>query len=401
MIEIVGRRGYREVTVRELSRLANVSTGTFYAHFKDKDECLLRTYDLVVRRATEQIVSAQSGERDQRQRLHRAFAAFAWEVARRPQAARLALVEPYAVGPPAEARMRQAECLFERMLSQSLTGKSETSAASPLIVKGIMAGVNRVARARLLSGREKDLPALSDELTRWVLSFRDDARGRLKQLGGQRARIGSLYRSAQARREESRAEPEDDRALILIAVTKLAASEGYGHLTVPRIRSAAGVPRRSFDAHFDGVEDCFRAALELRTTSALENAAAVGLTKDWASNVHTTIACLCAQIVSDPLLANIAFADISASGPAGLRCRERTITGIAEYFAASGSQGVGPEALSAEASVAAIWSILHHYVTSGRKRELSWLVPTLSYLALAPTVGAGAAVEAIFREQQR
>lgn len=401
MIEIVGRRGYSEVTVRELSRLAGVSTGTFYAHFKDKDECLLRTYDLVVHRATTAIVATQSGERDQRQRLRQAFAAFAREVARRPQAACLALVEPYGVGPAAVERMLRTDCLFEKLLSQSLARTPETPAVPPLVVKGIVGGVSRVARARLLSGHENELPALSDELTRWVLSFRDDAAGRLNQLDGQCARIGSLYQSAQARQDVGPVVHEDDRALILVAVAKLAASQGYAQLTVPRIRSAAGVSRRSFDAHFDGVEDCFLAALELRTTNALEKAATVGPNGGWASNIHMTIACLCAQIAIDPLLASIAFADISASGAAGLRCRERVITGISESFAASEGKGGSPDALAAEASVAAIWTILHHYVTSGRTRELPRLVPTLSYLALAPTVGAGAATEAIFRGRKQ
>src|SRR5690349_23301030 len=37
------------------------------------------------------------------------------------------------------------------------------------------------------------------------------------------------------------------------ATARLASKEGYATLTVPRVRAAAGVSRRSFDTYFEGV----------------------------------------------------------------------------------------------------------------------------------------------------
>jgi hypothetical protein len=58
-----------------------------------------------------------------------------------------------------------------------------------------------------------------------------------------------------------------------------------------------------------------------------------------------------------------------------------------------------PTALAAEASVGAVWAVLHHYATTGRVAELPKLAATVSYLVLAPAIGAERAVEAICAEQ--
>ena len=75
MVEIAGEYGYEAVTVRELARLAGVSTRAFYEGFRDKEECFLKTYELVVQRAAAEIYSAQNGERRWPKRLRRALAA--------------------------------------------------------------------------------------------------------------------------------------------------------------------------------------------------------------------------------------------------------------------------------------------------------------------------------------
>lgn len=404
MIEIVGTRGYQAVTVREVANRAGVSTRAFYAHFQDKDDGVLRTYELVVQRATGEIVAAQSGERDWWERMRRAFEAFAREIEQRPRAARVALVEPYAMGPVALERMRRTESLFEAMLANSLARAPEPVELPPLVIKGMVAGVSRVATTRLLSGREDELLGLSSDLQQWVLSLRDVAADEVRDLA---TRVLEA-RPALAPPREEPSEPaedgsvrEDDRALILKAVAKLAASKGYGALTAPRIRSAAGVSRRNFDGHFEGVQDCFLAALEQRTLDAvaISSARARG-GDDWACDVHVAIAHLCARVANDPLLSRLAFVDVLAAGSAGLRCRERIVNRIAESFA-SGPAGEAPGALAAEASVGAVWAVLHGYVTAGRTHELARIAPTLSYLALAPAVGARRAAEAIRGAEER
>jgi hypothetical protein len=60
--------------------------------------------------------------------------------------------------------------------------------------------------------------------------------------------------------------------------------------------------------------------------------------------------------------------------------------------------GQRPSELSAEASIGALWGVIHHFVASGRGAQLSIAAPALSYLALAPALGGAAAVEVILTE---
>jgi AcrR family transcriptional regulator len=402
MTEIAGEEGYDAVTVRELSSLAGVSTRAFYKHFQDKDECVLQTYEMVVQRAAARIAAAQSGERDWRERLRRAFAAFAHEVASKPQAARLALLEPYAVGPTAIEQLSRTDNLFETMIVESFARAPERVELPPLVVKGIVAGVARVTRALLLADRERELPKRVDELLQWTLSYRDLATSELERLDRHPLQARHTPRpTTEEATEEDRYVREDDRALIITAITKLATAEGYQHLTVPRIRTAAGVSRRNFDAHFDGVDDCFLAALERRIAEATQSAASQATGQSWAGDVYHAITALCSRIARDPTLAKLAFVEVVETGPSGIRCREGIVKTIAESFEASAPPPQRPGELAAEASVGAVWGVLHHYVTSGRPHELPRIGATLSYLALAPAVGAPVAIEAIRQEQAR
>jgi hypothetical protein len=56
--------------------------------------------------------------------------------------------------------------------------------------------------------------------------------------------------------------------------------------------------------------------------------------------------------------------------------------------------------LAAEASVGAMWGVIHHLVATGRGAQLPAAAPILSYLALAPALGASAAVDAIVADSQ-
>lgn len=401
MVEIVGERGYDAVTVRELARLAGVSTRAFYENFGSKEECFLHTYELVVQRAAGRIVASQRSDHDWQGQMRLAFGAFAHEFELKPQAARLAFVEAFAVGPAALERMWHAEGMFEAMIRESFARAPDGIGVSPLLVKGIVAGIERVARARLLAGHEQAFAKLGDELLEWALCYRCEAAA--TALDGFDHRFASVALGeldSSARPETNDQAHGDERALILSAVAKLAVAEGFEQLTVARIRAVAGVPRRSFDANFEGVEDCFLAALELRAEHALSHAGLAYATgRSWPGGVHRALEALCAYLAFDPVLARIGFVEVFAPGLDGMRCRERLMASITKRFRDSAPLAQCPSELAAEASVGAIWGVLHHQLVAGQARRLPQIAPTLSFLALAPAIGAPAAADAIREEQ--
>jgi AcrR family transcriptional regulator len=394
MVELVAEHGYNDVSVAALSKRAHVSKRDFYKHFAGKEECFLAAYDLIVSNALRGVLAASEGEDEWRERLRLGLLAISGQVARSPETARLALVEVFAAGAGAVERMLRTNQLFEVLLAKNLA-LDGSPGLPPLVVKGIVAGCGRVARARLLSGHPRQLVLDGDELMEWALSFCDDDVTRLRGLGA----TGPPLPVAAAEMPLGGLPPGDERALILAATAKLASKEGYAALTVPRIRALAGVSKRSFDAHFDGAADCFLATLKLLSGLTLAAAEPFYLTADdWASGVHRMIARLCRHLAGDPAFANLAFLEVFSPGPEAVRWRSEMIAKLAAMLRREAPPAQRPTVFAAEASIGAMWGVIHHFVATGRGAQLPAAAPVLSYLALAPSLGGAAAIDAIVAE---
>lgn len=388
MVELVADRGYDAVAVATLTERARVSKRDFYKHFSGKEECFLATYDEIVRDSLRGVLAAVEDKEEWRQALGHGFLAFARQVAGNPEAARLALVEVFAAGAVAVQRMQHTNRLFEALVARTVAPADGPTPLPPLVVKGIVAGCGRVARARLLSGQPRQLTLDGGELMDWALSFWDDDVVRLRGLGV----AGAAALPATA------AEPPlgDERAMILAATARLASKAGYATLTVPRVRAAAGVSRRSFDTHFDGVADCFLAMLETLSGRTLAAAEPFYLAADdWASGVHRMIARLCQQLAGDPTFADLAFLEVFSPGPEAIQWRSEMIAKLAAMLRRGAPPARRPTVFAAEASVGAMWGVIHHFVATGRGGQLPAAAPVLSYIALAPALGGAAAVDTI------
>ena len=171
MIEEVAERGYPAATLARLVALAGVSKRAFHELFGTKEAYFLATYDAIVANAVRRIGAAYRSEGDWQARLRAGFAAYAAEVVDEPKAARLVLVEVLGAGPAALARMRRTRLIFEQVVSASFSEAPDGVTLPPLIAKGIVCGVERITRQRLLAGDVEELPALADELLAWALSY--------------------------------------------------------------------------------------------------------------------------------------------------------------------------------------------------------------------------------------
>jgi AcrR family transcriptional regulator len=394
MIELVAERGYNAIAVAMLTKRARVSKRDFYKHFSGKDECFLATYDLIINRSLRGVLTAVEGKGEWHRALGHGFLAFTRQIAGNPEAAQLALVEVFAAGAVAVERMLHTNQLFETLVAKSLALADGPAQLPPLVVKGIVAGCGRVARARLLSGNPRQLILDGGELVEWTLSFCDDEVARLCDLGA----TGEPPLPVTA----AETPPGDERAMILAATARLASKEGYATLTVPRVRAASGVSRRSFDTHFDGVADCFLATLEMlsgRTMAAAEPFYLAA--EDWASGIHRMVARLCRHLAGDPVLADLAFLEVFSPGSKAIQWRSETVAKLAAMLRRGAPPTRQPTVFAAEASVGAMWGVIHHFVATGRGRQLPIAAPMLSYIALAPALGGAAAVDVILASADR
>lgn len=391
MIELVAEHGYNAVSVEKLTSHARVSKRDFYKLFASKEECFLATYDIIVSHSVGGIIAAAEGEEEWRERLRLGFLAFADQITSSPKAARMVLVEAFTASAVAVERMQSTNLLFEELVAKNLALAGDAPRLPPLVVKGIVAAGSRLARARLLSGHPRQLALDGDELLQWTLSFCGDDVVRLRGLGA--AGVRPLPEAVPVM------PLEDERALILAATAKLASKEGYATLTVPRVRSAAGVSRRSFDTHFEGVADCFLATLEALSDRTLAAAAPLYLTaEDWASGVNRMIADLCRHLARDPIFTGLAFLEVFSPSPEAIQWRSEMISKLATKLRRGAPSARQPSEFAAEASIGAMWGVIHHFVTSGRGSQLPVAAPALSYLALAPALGAASAVDVIVGE---
>jgi AcrR family transcriptional regulator len=389
MVELVGERGYAAVKMRDVVRLAGVSTRSFYDNFGSKEDCFLRTHELIVRGAARRIDAAQAEELDWRERTRLVFDAFAREVTNAPYAARLVLVDAYEAGIDALEQAWRAESTFEALIGVSIARDPDGVVVPPLVAEGIVAGVARLTRFRLLAGKEEDFAGLGDELTEWVLALLDRSAAELAALDTQSASIGGVV-------SEVRVQPEGDRTNILAAAAELAEADGYPYLTIPRIRVHAGVSRSAFNAQFAGVDDCFLSTLELRADEAMAEAvSAQALGQTWAGGIYRAIVTLCARFGSDPLLVNLCLDDDFTSGSSGSAWRRRLVGAIVDSIDAGVPSEHRPSRLANEASKNAIWELFHHDIVRSPTPEGPQIAATLSYIALAPAIGAAEAMAAI------
>jgi AcrR family transcriptional regulator len=397
-IDIVAERGYRALKVRDVVSGAEVSTRAFYELFGSKEDCFLQTYDRISRRAARRLIAAQAGETDWRRRPQLIFEEFVRELESNPEGARVALIEAYAADQVCRERAWKAERTFEGMLAEALARTPGGVVVPPLIVEGIMGGTASVARGRLSAGKVNELRDAGGDLVEWALSYPDEAMAGLLELDRRSVwRDTALEPTAYAGSGDGAS--RGDRSLILSAAVKLAAERGYGGLTTARIRSAASVSRRKFEAHFDGVDDCYLAALEQSAAEAFAHAArAQAAASTWPGGVYRAIAALCDRVADDAFLARVCLTDDFPPGASGARSRRRLIAATIELLMGGSPRSSRPAGTAAEALVGAVWSVFHRHVIRdwSLRRQVS---ASLSYLALAPAIGASQAVAAIEREQ--
>ena len=389
MVEMVADGGYGSVKVREISRLAGVSTRTFYDRFANVEDCFACTYSWILGEALMRANAVGSGRPEAlRDRLQ----AFLGTFEEHPKAAHLVLLEACSAGPAAMARERAGIQALEGLIREDLCDQPVHVPPLPHVVRGIAAATMRVARSRLLAARATDVAEDVEELSAWAQALRCESA----------ALLPDAARPGDERKPDSPRPPEpigDERERLLTSVVRLAITHGYDALTVPLVRREAGVSRRIFDANFAGVADCFLAAIEARTTEAAERAERQAAeARSWEEGVVRMAELLCTEVAGDPVLARLAFLDVFAPGRAGLECRERIVSHWAERLCHSAPAGSRPGGLAAEASAAANWRIAQTEVATGKVDRLADAAPLMAFVILAPAIGPAAAERLIAGE---
>ncbi|HEY1687431.1 MAG TPA: helix-turn-helix domain-containing protein [Solirubrobacteraceae bacterium] len=385
MLQAATEKGALRTSVAEVARMAGVSKRTVYDRFSGKQELFLSTYDFAVARAVARIRAAHAAAGDAAGALCAAFQEFLEILAEEPGAARIALVETLGAGPAALARVDRNRRVFETMIAAALPRGRDVS---PLVLKGIVGGMERVVRARLLNGTAAELADCAPELARWV---------HFHSAATLQSEIASLSGHAVSRPVDWRAwlRPQDERTRLLRVTAALAGREGYASLTPQRLAHAAQLPEKIVDECHGGVEECFLASLEL--LMGVEALAVVirasNAEQDWRFAIARGVQALLAHLTAHPVLARIAFIEAFGLGPETLDRRAAIGRRFTDLLLQRVPASQRPTELTAELAGGAVWTVIHHCIARDAKHALPRIADEACILALAPMLGGEQAAE--------
>jgi len=170
----MAEKGYQATTVSDIARAARVSKTVVYAHFRDKEQCLLELYT----RATDTVLDTVRRAQDEaraaglpwRERIRAGVAAYLDALAAGPATTWSALVEVQAAGQAALARRRDVVDRFVDLLGEladELHGgcPAEVRPVDRALVLAAVGGINELILARVERGGAERLAEDTDVAT--------------------------------------------------------------------------------------------------------------------------------------------------------------------------------------------------------------------------------------------
>ncbi len=163
----MAEKGYQGTTIADIAREGHVSKTVVYAHFRDKEECLLELYTRATDRVMDTVREAKRAARAAglpwRDRVRAVIGAYLTALAEAPAVAWTALVEIQAAGRPALELRRQVIDRYVGLLTAVAADLAkqhpdEVRPVSREMVLAAVGGINELILARVERGEAERLP---------------------------------------------------------------------------------------------------------------------------------------------------------------------------------------------------------------------------------------------------
>jgi len=175
--KVFSRAGYADASAEAIAREAGMSKATFYAHFANKEECIIALFDAAMDVVLQAMRAAGEASRDAdpSERTRATSAAFLQSLAYFPHEAQTLLVEIVGAGPRAVARRDAALDEVARYIDDMNRHDAERGAAprfaSPHDAFAIVGAGAELASRQIRTGRPADVRELEPVLERLVLGL--------------------------------------------------------------------------------------------------------------------------------------------------------------------------------------------------------------------------------------
>lgn len=380
LVASVAERGYAATTVANLVDLSGVSSRSFYDQFGDMQGCMRQLVDELLKLARESFAGIDEDGNLEAEERHR-FRAFAELAASQPGAAKVMLSEAAAAGPDAFAPMEKAFRRYERSMGERYERTPERRGMPEQLTSAIFGGILEIARRRIRLGREGELPVLEDQVVSAALAYRPPP---VPLRLGSRQRWGSS--------EGLEAADHSDRAIRAFAI--LCSEQGYPATTVDDVVKLASMSSRTFYAHFASKEDLMKAAID----SACAQLVAASLPafarhEQWPAGVRAGIGAMLGFLASRPALARLLMVESYVAGDFAIEQRNLGLQSLGLLFENNTTEWQLTAPIVYELIAGGMTRLLYLELTRGGPQALPALAPMLSYLALAPFIGADEACE--------
>lgn len=168
MAQTVSAKGFPGASVGDVCATAGVSTKAFYAHFADKEECFLATFDRGVSLVSTTMLASHSRPGPWAGRVREGLELLLRILAEQPAFATLAVVEVMAAGPRALQRRQELLAGFTVFFADA-PHRSGWPTVPDGVVLAVVDGIYGVIHDYVSTGRIEQLPGLLPELTYFAL----------------------------------------------------------------------------------------------------------------------------------------------------------------------------------------------------------------------------------------
>jgi AcrR family transcriptional regulator len=176
----MAEKGYQATTIADIARAGRVSKTIVYAHFRDKEQCLLELYsratDHVLRTVSDTQEEARAAGLPWRDRMRAVIGAYLEALAAGPAMAWVAVVEVQAAGRSA-LELRRA--VLDRYVDLLTTVAAELADQHPdevrpvdrALILAAVGGINELILARVELGEAERLPEDADHAAAVVVGL--------------------------------------------------------------------------------------------------------------------------------------------------------------------------------------------------------------------------------------
>jgi AcrR family transcriptional regulator len=410
VIHLSAKLGSQAVTVAQISAEAGVSSATFYEQFENKEDCLLAAYRAATERLLLVVQPPAAADGNWAEAARRTLREFADALQRDPDAGRLLFVDTMSGGPRVRETRGAALRAFATRIQEFVASTPIDGPRLDVPATALLGATRSIVARSLRTHSESELPALADDGVAWVLSYVVPP-GTLPWSTGPRSLLPSAPVAplpARAHRPPQRLPrgrhrlppgvvARSHRTRVIYATAEVMQSKGYEDATVADIVAAAGVSRDVFYEHFADKEDAFLQAQNHPTQHILERCATAYFSGgSWPDRVWSGLDALLSMIAENPAISYLRLVECYAAGPEAIRRAEeitRSFTVFLEEGYGYRTQAKQLPKLCTQAIAGGVFEMVHRQTARRELELLPALLPRLTYVCIAPFIGATEAVE--------